>query len=192
VIYLGEINDSQRAAWEHTICVIDERDGESRQMALFPEDRIAPKSEVESVRVRLNDLRLSRPRQWGGCWLCDELWRELRLENFFAQRLGLSREGTDWEIGAHLFVAFLSYCLSVTLRQHLKNHASGLMPRTVFEKLGAIHMLDVTLPTTDGRELHLIRRTEADKDVALLLERLNHQLPPQPPPKIRYQGPQVV
>jgi hypothetical protein len=62
----------------------------------------------------------------------------------------------------------------------------------VFEKLSTIHMLDVALPTTDGRELLLVRRTEADKDVALLLEHLNLQLPPQPPPKIRYCPSQAV
>ena len=88
-------------------------------------------------------------------------------------------------IEAHLFVAFLSYCLSITLRQKLKLHASGLTPRTVFEKLSTVYMLDVALPTTDGRELHLSRRTEPDNDVALLLECLGLELPAQAPPKIR-------
>jgi transposase len=99
---------------------------------------------------------------------------------------------TPERIEAHLFVAFLAYCLSITLRQQLKVHATGLMPRTVFEKLSTMHMLDVALPTTDGRELLLLRRTEPDKDVALLLSHLDLQLPPQPPPKIRYPGKQAV
>jgi transposase len=87
-------------------------------------------------------------------------------------------------IEAHLFVAFLAYCLSITLRQRLKALAGGLMPRVVFEKLATLQLLDVRVPTTDGRELLLVRRTEPDRDVALLLTRLNLELPPQPPPRI--------
>jgi hypothetical protein len=87
-------------------------------------------------------------------------------------------------IEAHLFVAFLAYCLSITLRQRLKALAGGLMPRVVFEKLATLQLLDVRVPTTDGRELLLVRRTEPDRDVALLLARLKLDLPPQPPPRI--------
>lgn len=99
VLYLGELNDSQREAWQRTLEVIDERTGESRQMALFPADRAAPatSAQIEALQVRLDRLRLSRPRQWGACWLGDLLWRRLRLDTFFAERLGQSREGTDWE-----------------------------------------------------------------------------------------------
>jgi hypothetical protein len=97
VFYLGEINDSERVAWERTIAVIDERDGEERQMALFPSDRRAPREGVDSLQVRLGGMRLERPRQWGACWLADELWRRLGLDGFFAERLPVSREGTDWE-----------------------------------------------------------------------------------------------
>jgi transposase len=87
-------------------------------------------------------------------------------------------------IEAHLFVAFLAYCLAITLRQRLKALAGGLMPRVVFEKLATLQLLDVRVPTTDGRELLLVRRTEPDRDVALLLARLQLDLPPQPPPRI--------
>ena len=87
-------------------------------------------------------------------------------------------------IEAHLFVAFLAHCLSLTLRQRLKALAGGLMPRVVFEKLATLQLLDVRVPTTDGRELLLVRRTEPDRDVALLLARLNLTLPPQPPPRL--------
>jgi hypothetical protein len=88
-------------------------------------------------------------------------------------------------IAAHLFVAFLAYCLSITLRQRLRTLAGGLMPRVVFEKLATLQLLDVRVPTTDGRELLLVRRTEPDRDVALLLERLGLTLPAQPPPRLR-------
>lgn len=86
-------------------------------------------------------------------------------------------------IEAHLFLAFLAYCLSITLRQRLKARAGGLMPRVVFEKLATLQLLDVRVPTTDGRELLLVRRTEPDREVALLLARLNWEPPPQPPPR---------
>jgi transposase len=97
VLYLGEINDSQQAAWQKAIAVFDEQDGQSRQCALFPEDRTPPPTDTPAVQVRLDQLQLSRPRAWGACWLGDQLWRELELDTFFASRLGTSREGTDWE-----------------------------------------------------------------------------------------------
>ena len=89
-------------------------------------------------------------------------------------------------IEAHLMLAFLAYCLMTTLRQHLKAHASGLMPRTVFEKLATIQLLDVRIPTTDGRELLLARRSEPSEDARLVLELLKIELPEQAPPKIYY------
>ena len=88
-------------------------------------------------------------------------------------------------IEAHLFVAFLAYCLSTTLRQQLRAVAGGLMPRTVLEKLSSLMMLDVSLPTVDGRELVLARRTEPEADVRLLLDQLKLTLPGQTPPRIR-------
>jgi len=97
VLYLGEINDSQRLAWQKTLAVFDEQQGQWRQCALFPEDRTPPASAASAVHVRLDQLCLSRPRTWGACWLGDQLWGELRLDTFFAERLGVSREGTDWE-----------------------------------------------------------------------------------------------
>ena len=87
-------------------------------------------------------------------------------------------------IEAHIFIAFLAYCLHVTLGRRLRDLAPGLTPRSVLEKLGAIQMLDVHLPTTDGRELVLTRYTQPEPDQRLLLERLKLTLPEQSPPKI--------
>ena len=107
VLYLGELNDSQQRAWERTIAVFDEQTGEERQMALLPADRPPPPvSETESVQVRLNELRLSNPRQWGACWLADHLWRALQLDEFFQARLPVSREGTDWEKVLRILVIY--------------------------------------------------------------------------------------
>jgi len=88
-------------------------------------------------------------------------------------------------IEAHIFVAFLAYCLQVTLKQRLRVLATGLTPRAALEKFAAIQMLDVHLSTTDGRTLVLTRYTEPEKDPRLLLQQLKLQLPPQAPPKIR-------
>ena len=97
VLYLGEINDSQRAAWQKAIDVFDEQEGQTRQCALFPHDRTPPVTDTPVVQVQLSQLQLCRPRTWGACWLGDQLWRQLHLDSFFAARLGQSREGTDWE-----------------------------------------------------------------------------------------------
>jgi transposase len=87
-------------------------------------------------------------------------------------------------IEAHIFVAFLAYCLHVTLRARLKPLAPGLSPRAVLEKLAAIQMLDVHFPTTDGRILILSRYTELNADQKILVKQLKLNLPSQPPPRI--------
>ncbi len=74
VLYLGEINDTQRAAWCRTIEAFEGGGHQPRQAALFPEDRTAPVLDCDVVHVRLAGLRLRRPRQWGACWLACELW----------------------------------------------------------------------------------------------------------------------
>jgi transposase len=90
----------------------------------------------------------------------------------------------EQRIEAHIFVAFLAYCLHVTLRARLKPLAPGLTPRAVLDKFAAIQMLDVHFPTTDGRTLILSRYTELTADQKLLVQQLKLDLPPQPPPRI--------
>ena len=87
-------------------------------------------------------------------------------------------------IEAHIFIAFLAYCLHVTIGLRLKGLAPGLTPRSLFEKFAAVQMIDVHIPTTDGRELRLSRYTQPEPELKLLLERLRLDLPAQPPPKI--------
>ena len=90
----------------------------------------------------------------------------------------------DTGIEAHIFVAFLASSLRVALKARLRPLAPGLTPRSVLEKLAAIQMVDVHLPTTDGRTLILSRHTEPEPEQQLLLDRLRLELPPQPPPRI--------
>jgi transposase len=94
----------------------------------------------------------------------------------------------EQRIEAHIFVAFLSYCLQVTLRAQLRPLAPGLTVRTVLEKFAAIQMVDVHFPTTDGRELIFRRYTQTEKDQKMLLLQLGWELPPQPPPQITAKG----
>jgi transposase len=157
---------------------------------------------AEALSYALDKTRLRRVRIREGCYLLrtnmagrdpDELWRYymqlVAVEEAFRTLKGdLSLRPIFHKkprrIEAHLFIAFLSYCLSITLRQQLRGLAGGLMPRTVFEKLATVQMLDVRIPTTDGRELLLTRHTEPSRDVNLVLDALKLQLPPQPPPRI--------
>jgi transposase len=90
----------------------------------------------------------------------------------------------EHRVDAHILVAFLAYCLTVTLRHRLRMQAPGLTPRAVLEKLAGIQMLDVSFPTTDGRRLVMPRYTEPSPEQALLLHHLNLVLPQQPPPRI--------
>ena len=105
-----------------------------------------------------------------------ELKGELALRPIYHQ--------LESRIQAHIFVSFLAYCLQVTLKARLRRCASGLTPRAVLEKFAAIQMLDVHLPTTDGREIVLSRYTQPERDVCLVLDQLNLTLPEQAPPKI--------
>ncbi len=96
VLYLGEINDSQKGAWCKTIEVLREDHGQRVQMALFPEDRGAPALDCEGVRVKLSELQLHHPRQGGAWWLACQLWDQLSLDEFWSDKLPPSRKGTRW------------------------------------------------------------------------------------------------
>lgn len=90
----------------------------------------------------------------------------------------------EHRVDAHILIAFLAYCLQVTLKNRLMIHAPGLTPAAVLEKLAAIQMIDVHIPTTDGRWLILPRYTQPEAEVKMILDRLKLELPPQPPPRI--------
>ena len=109
VLYLGEINDSQELAWRRSIEVLEEGAARPRTLSLFPEDRVEGRlADASIVGVKLSELRLRRPRQWGACWLALMLWRELQLDQFWSKRLGMSRKGTHWD--QVLFVLVPTVC----------------------------------------------------------------------------------
>jgi transposase len=104
VLYLGEINDSQQSAWRKTLTIFDEDTQESRNLSLFPDDRVVPTEALDSLQVRLSGLELRRPRPFGNCWLASELWRELGLTEFWQARLPAGRETVRWEKVLRLLV----------------------------------------------------------------------------------------
>ena len=187
LLKLGEAKARYRAAWR-----------------LFDFDLPEAKSQDKAAAFgfRLNRKKLREARRREGRYLlrtnlCQrdpvELWSfyiqlveieavfkslkdDLCLRPFFHRR--------EDRIEAHIFVAFLAYCLHVTLRARLRALAPGLTPRAVLDKFAAIQMLDVHFPTTDGRTLILSRYTQPEADQKILLEQLRLQLPAQPPPRI--------
>jgi len=104
VLYLGEINDSQQAAWRKTLEVFDEDRKQLSPMSLFPEDREIPADAVDGLQVRLSEMRLDRPRAFGDCWLGCELWRKLKLDEFWQEKLPEAREAVPWEKVLRLLV----------------------------------------------------------------------------------------
>ena len=106
VLYLGEINDSQRAAWIKQIEVFDAQAGVYTTTALFPEDRLVPVEVARAIQIRLSEFEVQRPRQWGACWLALWLWELLELDTFWGRRLLPSREGTRWDLILAALVAY--------------------------------------------------------------------------------------
>jgi transposase len=97
LLYLGEINDSQKAAWTKVTEVFDPVGQQTRELALYSAEREVPVHAAEyGVQVRLDQFELRRPRQWGACWVGDRLWDQLQLDEFWRERLPDSREGTCW------------------------------------------------------------------------------------------------
>lgn len=104
VLYLGEINDQQQAAWRKTLDVFVEGEQCYTTMSLFPDDRQLPADALDSVQVKLSGLELRRPRVFGNCWLACELWQQLRLDEFWQQCLPEARGAVSWEKVLRLLV----------------------------------------------------------------------------------------
>ena len=170
----------------------------------LPKPREPVNPETFTFRLRKEKLREMRRRE--GCYLLRSnltqqdpayLWEYYtqltEVEQAFKELKGDLAirpiyHQTDNRIEAHIFVAFLAYCLQVTLKFQAKQQAPGLTPRSILEKFAALQMVDVHLPTTDGRRFILSRHTQPDKDQKLLLHQLKLTLPQQPPPYLAVKG----
>jgi len=106
VLYLGEINDSQQVAWRRSVEIFDQGENVARTVALVAAERQIEQDNQAIVRIRLDEMKLRHPRQWGGCWLACDLYHQLELDEFFAQRLAPSRKGTRWDLILQTLVCY--------------------------------------------------------------------------------------
>lgn len=106
VLYLGEINDQQEAAWQKTIEICEQGQLSPRTVALFPADRAVETDDQNIVRINLSEMQLRHPRQWGACWLACHLYQELGLDQFWRERLSASRKGTRWDLILQTLTAY--------------------------------------------------------------------------------------
>ena len=107
VLYLGEINDRQEVAWQKSVERFPDGEPQPRTVALFPAEReLEAEAEAHLVHVRLSEMELRHPRQYGACWLACHLYQELGLDRFWAERLPPSRKGTRWDLVLQTLVAY--------------------------------------------------------------------------------------
>ncbi len=119
VLYLGEINSSQEAAWRKSVEVLSDQSPTPVTLSLFPEDRCEGLVGDESVvRLKLSELEVRRPRQWGACWLALELWAQLQLDEFWRERLAPSRKGTCWAQVLAVLTVYRLVCPGSEWRLH--------------------------------------------------------------------------
>jgi transposase len=142
-LYLGEINDSQQEAWRKTIEIFEDGQLRPRTVALFPEDRIGPVADADIVRIRLSQLSLDRPRQWGACWLASQLWEQLGLDRFWAEHLPPSRKGTRWDWVLQILVTYrlLDPGSEWRLYRHWFDHSAMADLLGADQELAEIHKL---------------------------------------------------
>jgi len=146
VLYLGEINDAQERAWARAVEVFPDEAGPPQTMALFPEERLdATAAEgIPLVRLRLKELSVQRPRQWGACWLALYLWHELQLDQFWSQRLKPSRKGTRWDLVLAV----------VTVYRLLAPGSEWRLHRQWFESSALADLLGVDVGAADPHKLY--------------------------------------
>jgi transposase len=96
VLYLGEINDVQETAWRKSLEIFDESAQRFATLSLFPGDREVPSDALDSIQVKLSGMELRHPRAFGNCWLGCELWRQLRMDEFWNEKLPVGREAVPW------------------------------------------------------------------------------------------------
>ena len=165
VLYLGEINDSQREAWCRVLEGFDEDAGQKRQMALFAWDRPIPEYASDcGIGVKLKEFSLHRPRQWGACWLACELYRELGLEEFWLERLPDSRQGTHWRNILQTLVCYRLIAPGSEWKLHRQWYEQSAMGDllgedfALVEKNALYRMHDLLLEHKDALFGHLTQR----------------------------------
>src|SRR5919108_1782245 len=134
LLYLGEINAAQELAWRKSIEIFDEDDRPPQSWPLLPDDEAAAATtDAPVIQVRLSEMRLCRPRQWGACWLAVKLWQELQLDRFWADRLKPSRKGTRWD---QILMVLVAYRL-ISPGSEWRLHPGWFAPSALADLLGA-------------------------------------------------------
>lgn len=143
VLYLGEINDRQEAAWQKTIDIFEHGQSVPRTVALFPSERPVPAGPENVVRIKLSEMELRRPRQWGACWLFCQVYGELGLDRFWKDRLPASRKGTRWDLVFQTLCAYRLIAPGSEWRLHRQWFEQSAMGDLLGEdfSLAAIHKL---------------------------------------------------
>lgn len=152
VLYLGEISGSQQEAWQKTIEIFEDGQPRPKTVALLPEADWRPEEVcaattaggVEVVRIRLAALELRRPRQWGACWLACQLYEQLGLDTFFAERLPPSRKGTRWDLVLQILALYRLLAPGSEWRLH----------RTWFERSALADLLGVDFGLAEIHKLY--------------------------------------
>lgn len=167
LLYLGEINDSQKEAWTKVIDVFDTASQQTRELALYPANRAVPEHAAPyGVNVRLDQFELRRPRQWGACWIGCELWNQLKLDAFWAERLPDSREGTRWKDVLQTLAVYRLIDPGSEWRLHRQWFSASAMADlmdadfSLAEKDNLYRCLDKLLPHRDALFRHLRSRWE--------------------------------
>jgi transposase len=167
LLYLGEINDSQKASWTKMIEVFDTASQQTTELALYPADRSIPEhASSYGVNVRLDQFELRRPRQWGACWVACQLWDQLQLDEFWRERLLDSREGTCWKQVLETLVAYRLIDPGSEWRLHRQWFSSSAMADLLeadfrlAEKDNLYRCLDKLLVHRDALFRHLCARWE--------------------------------
>jgi Transposase DDE domain len=164
VLFLGEINDSQQAAWRHRLEVFDEAEQRAATLSLFPEDREIPADALDGVQVKLREMELRRPRTFGNYWLGCELWRQLGLDAFWEARLGEGREEVPWAKVLELLVVSRLVSPGSEFRLHRQGFDQSAMGDllgsgfAVAEKDRLYRCLDRILPHKAALFTHLRER----------------------------------
>jgi hypothetical protein len=164
VLYLGEINDSQEAAWRRTLEVFDEQHRTTCQMSLFPEDREIPPDAVNALSLRMTELTLRRSRAFGDCWLALTLWRELGLDRFWEEHFADEQGDVAWE---HV-LAILAINRLVAPGSEWRVHREWFLQTALDELLGVdfaaaskdrlYRCLDRLVEHKDALHRHLVER----------------------------------
>jgi transposase len=167
LLYLGEINDSQKEAWTKVINVFDASTQQTTELALYPADRSVPEHAASyGVNVRLDQFELRRPRQWGACWIACHLWDQLKLDEFWTERLLDSREGTCWAQVLQTLVAYRLIDPGSEWRLHRQWFSNSAMADlldadfSLAEKDILYRCLDKLCPHRDALFCHLRSRWE--------------------------------